>query len=218
MTDAKRRLGRKPSAEISEPQRRAFWAIREHMTQRGIPPTMQELGKALGMSAAGAHDLTKQLIRKGILRRDGRRARSLTIIRDPECIDGPWEHLIALPLLGVAAAGRPLLAEENRLGEVLVESRAIGSGPHFALRISGDSMIGAGINDGDVVIVRQQPLAQHGEIVVALLRGEATVKRLHHQGDRIELRPENPRLAPIAVDPGDDLRIVGRVVGVRRAR
>ena len=99
----------------------------------------------------------------------------------------------------------------------MVERRLVASGRHFALRVTGDSMEGAAICDGDVVIVRQQPVAQSGDIVVAALRGdEATVKRLSIRKHEIELRPENPRLNPIPIGPDDNLRIIGKVVAVRR--
>ena len=114
------------------------------------------------------------------------------------------------------AAGHALLAEENVLGEVMVERRVVASGRHFALRITGNSMRDAAINDGDIVIVRQQPVAQHNDIVVALLGGDATVKRLYIREHEIELRPENPDYKPIPINPDDELRIVGKVVAVRR--
>ena len=107
------------------------------------------------------------------------------------------------------------MAIENVVGELLVDSR-IARGRCFALKVKGDSMIDADINDGDYVIVRQQPLAESGEIVVAMLENDATVKRLRMAGEVIELRPENPRLSPIQIGPDDDLRIVGKVVAVHR--
>jgi len=123
--------------------------------------------------------------------------------------------LVTIPLVGTVVAGHPLMAQENLLGELLVDASTVRSGRHFALKVSGQSMMNAGISSGDVVIVRQQPLADHRDIVVALLNDEATVKRLHYRSGEVALLPENPNFKPIPVGPDDDLRIVGKVVAVR---
>ena len=123
---------------------------------------------------------------------------------------------MTVPIVGTIAAGEPILAEENVVGEVLVDSRAARSGRCFALEVQGDSMIGAGIHDKDLVVVREQPVAESGDIVVALLDQDATVKRLFIRDERIELRPENPELRPMPIGPDDGLRIVGKVVAVSR--
>jgi repressor LexA len=117
--------------------------------------------------------------------------------------------------VGEVAAGPPILAQENIVGEILVEGSILRGGRHFALEVRGDSMTCAGIDDSDLVIVRQQALADSGDIVVALIDDEATVKRLWMREGMIELRPENPRYDPIVVSPESDLRIVGKVVAVR---
>ncbi len=154
-----------------------------------------------------------RLVRKGFVRRESRKARGLTVMREP-----PDEvlQLMAVPIVGRVAAGQPILAEENVGGEVLVDSRAARSGRCFALEVQGDSMIDAGIHDQDLVVVREQPVAESGDIVVALLEEEATVKRLFIRDERIELRPENPELDPMPIGPDDGLRIVGKVVAVSR--
>jgi repressor LexA len=123
-----------------------------------------------------------------------------------------------VPVVGQVAAGQPLFAEENIVGEIFVEDRIARSGRCFALEIAGDSMVGAGINNQDFVVVRQQPVAESGDIVVALLGDEATVKRLYIRDEIIELRPENPKLRPISVGPENELRILGKVVAVRNPR
>lgn len=110
-----------------------------------------------------------------------------------------------------------MIAEENRLGDVLIDSSIATRGRCFALRVSGDSMVDAGINEDDVVIVRQQPVAESGDIVVALMGDQSTVKRLSIRGDRIELRPENSRYQPIDIGPDDEFSILGKVVAIRRA-
>jgi repressor LexA len=205
--------GRRPVETLTEPQRRTFGVVQEFMRCHGFPPTIQDLAELLGISTASAHQQISHLIRKGYISRQGRKARGLSIIRQPQ---NEVAALTPVPLLGTVPAGPALLAEENKVGEVLVDESIARRGPCFALTVSGDSMIKAGIHDGDVVIVRQQPLAQSGEIVVALVDGEATVKRLCIQGDRIELRPENPKHRPIHIDPEGQLRILGKVVAVRR--
>ncbi len=208
-----KRRGRPPTDAITPSQRKALKAIREFIARRGFPPTMKELGERLGVSAASAHQLVRQLQRKGFVRHQPGKARSLSIVREPgETI----EPLVPVPLLGEVKAGPAMLAEENRMGEVLVEGSLARRGPCFALRISGDSMVGASIHEGDVVIVRRQPIAESGDIVVALIDDEATVKRLFIQGDRIELRPENNRYKPVPIGPDTDFRILGKVIAVRR--
>lgn len=206
--------GRKPTAEISDAQLRTLKAIRRFIDQRGFPPTVAELGEMLGITNASAHDQISQLVRKGYLKRESGKARGLTIVQEPV---GPVLNLVSVQVIGKVAAGAPILADENVIGEVLVESSVVSGGRFFALEVQGDSMKDAGINGGDTLIVRQQPVSQSGDIVVALLEDEATVKRLFIGDDRIELRPENPKYKPIPIGPDDDLRIVGKVVAVRRS-
>jgi repressor LexA len=153
--------------------------------------------------------------RNGYLGRTPGKSRSLTVLRRGN--DAPVVGLISIPLLGTVAAGVPMFAPENVLGELLIDAATIRGGKHFALTVTGQSMIEAGIHSGDVLIVRQQPLADHRDIVVALLNDEATVKRLHHRDGIIMLLPENKRFKSICVDPEDDFRIVGKVIAVRRA-
>lgn len=203
--------GRPQDDQITEPQKRALQEIRGFIGTRKYPPTMSELGELLDVTAASAHQLVVQLERKGYVTREPRKARSLNVIREPK---QELDELVAVPLLGIVKAGPAMLAEENRLGEVLVEKTVAGSGRCFALRVSGDSMIGARMADGDVVIVRQQPIAESGDIVIALLGDEATMKRLYIRGDRVELRPENKKYPSIIVDPDTDVRILGKVVAV----
>lgn len=205
--------GRKPVAEITGPQRRTLKEIQRFTTRQGFPPTIAELAESLGISQASAHEQVCQLERKGYLRREAHKARGLVIVKQP--VDDV-EDLVPVPIIGTVAGGAPLLAEENRIGEVLVDSRIARSGRCFALRVTGDSMAGAGICDSDLVVVRQQPVAESGDIVVALLGDDATVKRLFIREYEIELRPENPKYKPIPIRADDDLRILGKVVAVRR--
>ena len=206
------RRGRPHAEEITDVQRNALKELRDYIAARSYPPTMNELGQLLGVTPASAHQLVKHLERKGYVSREPRKARSLKVVRD---LQEQLEKLIPVPLVGVVRAGPAMLAEENRLGEVLVDSRIVGDSRCFALRVSGDSMTGAGIRNGNVVICRQQPVAESGEIVVALLDDESTVKRLVIRGDRIELQSENKRYKPIPVGPDIDFRIIGKVLAIR---
>ncbi len=205
--------GRRPVEEITDTQRNTLNKIRLFMNRRGFPPTMKELADILGISHASAHGQVTQLVRKGYLKREPRKARSLAIVRESE--DTP-PIMTAVPIVGRVAAGQPILAAENIVGEIMVEGRITRLGRCFALEVTGDSMVDAGIREHDLVVVRQQAVAESGDIVVALLEDEATVKRLFIRDERIELRPENPKHQPIPVGPDDGLRILGKVVAVRR--
>lgn len=210
-----KRPGRPPATGLTEPQIRTLRLIRNQIVHRGYPPTIQELATALGITHASVHDQVNQIVRKGYLTRERRKARGLALGR---IADGEVSSVVAVPIVGQVAAGKPILAQENIEGEVLVETRVTGQGRCFALKIKGDSMVGANIENGDLAIVRQQRAAENGDIVVALLGDEATVKRLHISDDGVELRPENPRHRTIHVGEDDDFRIVGKVVAVRRHR
>ncbi len=211
----KRSPGRPPIRHLTPTQRNTLREIKDFVVKCQYPPTLQDLSSLLKISTASVHEQLDQLIRKGYLEREAGKARGLRIVREFEEIPS---DLASIPLLGVVAAGSPLLAEENVLGEVLVEAALLKSGRCFALRVNGDSMVGAGIIDGGIVIVRQMPMAENGDIVVALVDGEATVKRLSFLDGVVELRPENRRFRPIAIGPEIDFRIVGKVVGIRRSQ
>lgn len=128
--------------------------------------------------------------------------------------EGNIAELVAVPVVGRVVAGLPLLAEQNITGEILVDSAVVRQGRCFALEVQGDSMKDVGIKINDLLVVRQQPVADNGDIVVALLDGDATVKRLSVRGAQVELRPENARHKPIPVGPESDFRIIGKVIGV----
>lgn len=174
----------------------------------GYPPTVRETARHLGIkgiSAVKKH--LDALERKGRLIR-GSGARAIGIADRPQTV--------SVPVLGQVAAGRPILAQENIVGTFALDRSVVRGGPAFLLRVKGDSMTGAGILEGDLVLVRAQPTAEDGEIVVALVDEEATVKRFHRRGRQIVLQPENPAHAPIRLDSKDEVRILGRVTGVVR--
>lgn len=195
---------------LTESQANLLNAILRLRQQMGVPPTVKELADALSIQPPSVHEGLKRLEEKGYIRRTARKARSLAVIKSPTPLR---RNLVAVPVIGTVAAGTPILAYENRIGEVMVEAE-VARGNCFALLIEGDSMIEADIHDGDYVVVRQQPIAESGDIVVAMLDDSATVKRLFISDERIELRPENKRLQPIHVGPEDDLKIIGKVMHV----
>jgi len=206
--------------EMTERQRSILDFIKSFSSKHGVPPTVREIGDQFNVTPRAAFDHLKALERKGELQRRvgaGRTSRSLTVTGSRSA--QPYR----LPILGRVAAGQPLLAVENREGELEIAPASLpGRGEDlFALRVRGDSMINAHICDGDLVLVRRQESAQVNDIVVAMVgsgdEGEATVKRYQRDGDRVVLKPEHPTMAPIVIDPGKrELKIVGKVVGLLR--
>lgn len=205
-----RQRGRPPVSELTEAQRRTFEVIQEYMEVHEESPTIAELRELLGITTGPVYDSISQLVKKGFLERERYARRGLKILRQP-AQPKSWK-LVTLPLLGSVAAGMPTLAEENRLGEALVPDEFVEGSECFALKVHGESMRDAGLNDGDTVIVRSQPLARHGEIVVALVDGDATIKRLYWDEERVELRPENRKFQPISITAENDFRIIGKVI------
>ncbi len=205
----------KKDSELTDSQRSLLAAIEEFRMREGIPPTTRELAEMLGMAAASVHEQIRRLERKGFIRRRARQARSLEVVRLPEeCSSTGPTRLVRVPVLGRIAAGEPLLAVEGHDEAIYVDADSIGTGQFFALRVKGDSMIDAGIHEGDLVVVRRQPVASSGDIVAALLGDEATVKRLRIGRDGVFLIPENERYQPITVTLRDDFRVLGVVVSV----
>lgn len=211
--DQEKRRGRRPIETLTDVQRRTLVEIRAFIARHKYPPTVQELAELLSIASASAHAQINHLVRKGYIKREAKKARGLSILRD---VDEKPTDLVSVPIYGVVAAGQPVLTEQNHLGDVLVEERLCRTGQCFALRVSGESMINADIVDGDVLIVRKQPIAENGDIVVAQVNNDTTVKRLVIRSDSIELRPENPKASLITIGPEDDVRILGKVVGIRR--
>ncbi|MGE3623236.1 MAG: transcriptional repressor LexA [Bdellovibrionales bacterium] len=184
--------------------------ITAFMDRRGLAPTVQELATILSIQPPSAYELLGRLEEKGYIQREPRKARTMTVVKD---FTPRTRQMINVPIIGRVAAGAPILAIENKIGEIMVDAM-IARGNCFALQVCGDSMIDVNINDGDYVVVRQQQLAESGDIVVAMRDGEATVKRLFIADEKIELRPENKKLKPIIISHDDDFSIVGRVVSV----
>ena len=200
-------------SDITARQQRILDVIADAVRDRGYPPTVREIGEAVGLtSSSSVHAQLANLERLGLLRKDATKPRAMVLAADDH-----RPRSVVVPLIGRIAAGAPLLADEQIEEYVAVPDGFADDRDHFALTVAGDSMIGAGIFDGDMVVVRQQDAADDGDIVAALLPGpaeeEATVKRLGHDGARVMLIPENPALSPFEMTDG---RILGKVVAVLR--
>ncbi|HEX9123449.1 MAG TPA: transcriptional repressor LexA [Actinomycetota bacterium] len=200
--------------DLTPRQRRILEFIQSTVRERGYPPTVREIGEAVGLtSSSSVHSQLANLERKGVLHRDPTKPRAVTL-SEP---DFPRAEGAVVPLVGRIAAGAPVLAEQNVEDYLTVPMGFVDGAEHFALRVAGDSMIGAGILDGDVVVVRRQDDADDGDVVAAVLPGpaedEATVKRLQRRGARVMLVPENPAMSPFEMRDG---RIAGKVVAVLR--
>lgn len=206
---ATRGRGRPRIDKITEAQNVTFEAIRDYIAAHGESPTIAELCEILEITAAPVHDSVTQLVRKGYLERKRYSRRGLKVVREPT----PCKtQSVTIPLLGNVVAGSPTQVDDHVLGEAVVPADMVDGDDCFALKIQGESMKGAGLATGDIVVVRPQPLARHGEVVVALVNGEATVKRLHWDEQSVELRAENRRFRPIRITPETDFRIVGKVI------
>jgi repressor LexA len=218
-------------------QEEALQIIRDTFERLGRPPTIRELGEALGISSTnGVRYVLGKLEEKGWIVRSRRVSRGIRFTdegralypaarhagqsarpRDPARGTGVW-NVVALPVVGRVAAGEPILAQQN-IEEILQLDRSLFPYDEgtFALQVQGDSMVNAGILEGDLVVVRPDPRPANGTIAVAYWEGEATVKRFFRHGSRVVLRPENDAYEEIEIDPAqDDFRVLGRVVGVVR--
>jgi repressor LexA len=197
--------------KLTKRQQEIFEFIKRYSAKHGYPPTVRDIGKAIGLgSPSTVHAHLHNLEKLGVLKRDPSKPRALELLRETA------RKAVApsgLPVVGRVAAGAPVLAEENIEEYVEVPPIAGGEDGEYVLRIAGDSMKDAGILDGDHVVVRPQDTARNGEIVVALVGEEATVKRFFKERDHIRLQPENSSLEPIRTR---EAQVLGRVVGVCR--
>lgn len=218
MNGGEQMSGPGPDIELTGKRREILDFIVEQIRERGFPPSVREIGEAVGLtSSSTVHTHLSTLQRQGYLRRDPTKPRTLTLVYDD--VSGaaverrPTRHI---PLVGNVAAGTDVLAHENVEELLPLPQDFTGDGQLFMLKVRGDSMIDVGIFDGDYVVVRQQPTAEKGDIVVAGIPGEeATVKTYNRKGDKVVLRPANPRLEPMVFSPGE-VEIFGRVVTVLR--
>ena len=201
------------TASLNDRQRNILAYIKEKTKSQGYPPSVREIGQAVGLkSSSTVHMYLVQLEEMGFIKRDPAKPRAILVVNDePETL---IEYDVRqLPVLGKVAAGSPILAEENIDSYMAVPSDLLGKGNYYILRVQGDSMINAGILNDDYVIVREQRDAANGEIVVALLEDEATVKRFYKMADHYKLQPENSAMEPIITR---ELTILGKVAGLLR--
>ncbi len=201
---------------LTKRQQEIFDFVKLYVSEHGYPPTVRDIGKAIGLaSSSTVHAHLANLEKVGLLRRDPSKPRAIELL--DKAVDAAKSVVSGdrgLPLVGHVAAGQPILAEENIEEYVQVPEIAGGEDGEYVLRVRGDSMKDAGILEGDFVVVRPQDTAQDGEIVVALVGEEATVKRFFKENDHIRLQPENATMEPIR---SKDVRILGRVVGLFRS-
>jgi repressor LexA len=204
---------------LTDRQRKILEYIRHTVAQRGYPPSVREIGEAVGLhSPSSVHAQLSGLAEKGFLAKDPSRPRAIRVkgthAKPAGAASAEAAGVREVPVVGRIAAGAPLLAEQNVEDTLAVPEQFTGRGTLFALHVRGDSMVNAGILDGDTVIVREQPDASDGEIVAALVdEDEATVKRLSRRGGRVRLLPENDAYEPIEAE---NVRVLGKVVSVLR--
>ena len=198
--------------QTTERQQRILEVIHEFTAERGYPPSVREIGERVGLSSSSTiHAHLKTLERRGLISRDPTKPRALRSEVTP--VGSPVPEAIVMPVIGKVAAGVPITAQENVEGEFVLPASFTRASDGFMLRVQGDSMIDAAILDGDLILVRPQRSANNGEIVVAMVDDEATVKRFFKEDGRVRLQPENPAMEPIYAS---DVSIVGRVEAVVR--
>jgi repressor LexA len=216
-----------PDHVLTWRQRKVLQVIRDSVQRRGYPPSMREIGEAVGLTSTSSVSYQLSTLQnKGYLRRDAGRPRTVEVrlpghpaIRpeptfdEDTAMDITSQEAAYVPVVGRIAAGGPILAEESIEDIFPLPRQLVGAGTLFLLKVVGDSMMNAGIVDGDWVAVRQQPVAENGDIIAAMIDGEATVKTFKRSGNHVWLMPHNPAYTPI---PGDEAEILGRVVAVLR--
>ena len=195
--------------DLTEKQARVLARITQWIRDRGYPPTFQELAQELRLTEKNARDYVLILERKGYLRRQPNVARGITLLQQP-----PSESLLEIPLIGRVMAGKPVEVFENH-EPILVPPMLLRTGPHFVMEVRGDSMIDDGIREGDLVVLQQQVAPNNGDTVVAVVHGEATIKRFYRHGPIVELRPANAQMTALQVD-AQDVEVKGVVAGLIR--
>jgi repressor LexA len=200
--------------DLTKRQQEIFDFIKRYSAKYGYPPTVRDIGKAVGLaSSSTVHAHLSNLERIGLLRRDPSKPRAIELL---DRAAAGMRNIVrpGLPLVGQVAAGQPVLAEENIEDYVLTPSYAGGDDGEYLLRVRGDSMKNIGMLDGDLVVIRPQNVAEEGDVVVALVGEEATVKRFFQEADHVRLQPENDAMEPIR---SRDVRVMGKVVGLMRS-
>ena len=206
--------------ELTSRQEEILEYIKKYSQENRMPPTVREIGNHFEISSTnGVRSILAALIKKGYINRSPRLSRGIEVIdneKSGNVAEAP-SNTIEIPIVGRVAAGTPILAVQNLEGTVTIDRDFLACRSDvFALRVKGDSMINAGIFDGDLIFARQQKTAERGEIIVAQIDNEATVKYYHPLADHVELRPANPRYRPIIVKNDKDFTIAGKLIGVMR--
>lgn len=192
-------------------QQRILDYIKSEIQTKGYPPSVREIANAVGLkSTSTVHGHLQRLEKRGLLHRDAMKPRAMEVVGDPNFVRN---NSTAVPVIGRVTAGMPILAEENLDEYVAIPEVMLGEGEHFILLVRGDSMIDAGILDGDYIVVRKTSEAVNGEIVVAMIDDSATVKRFFREDGRFRLQPENTSMAPIYTN---EVTILGKVVSLYR--
>lgn len=202
--------------QLSDRQEQVLEFIRTTVAERGYPPSVREIGEAIGLSSPSTvHSHLSALVKAGAIRRDPSKPRAIEVLGSPERVPASSEETRDVPLVGRIAAGSPVLATEDIEDIYPLPESLVGAGPVFMLRVKGDSMVDAGILDGDLVVVRRQPDAQDGDMVAAMVEGEeATVKRLYRRDGRVVLHAENEAYPDMIFE--NEVAILGKVVSVLR--
>lgn len=201
--------------KITDKQREILEYIKNEILNRGFPPSVREICEAVELkSTSSVHAHLETLEKNGYIRRDPTKPRTIEILDDN--FNLLRREMVNVPVVGTVTAGQPILAVENIESYFPVPAEFMPNQQCFILNVQGESMVNAGILDGDQVLVRQQPDAQNGEIVVALLGEEATVKRFYKEKNCYRLQPENDTMEPIIVDSDQEFKILGKVFGVFR--
>ena len=182
--------------------------IKSFIDSHKYPPTIREIAQNFEISVKGAYDHVKALEKKDVISCDTNRSRAIEI-----CNDGNENEILSIPILGHVAAGIPLMASENLEGHISVPSDMLKTGDYFALNVKGDSMINAGILDGDTAIIKQNPIAENGEIIVAMIDDAVTLKRFYKEKNRVKLKAENDAYSPIYTQ---NIKILGKLVTIFR--
>ena len=207
-------MARLGTAALTSRQRQIFEWVKSFIREHAMPPTVREIGDAFDIKSSSVFDLLKTLERKSYLRRGDRGARSLIVEGERTRRESGY-GIVEVAVVGRIPAGQPIEAIEHDCGTVGVSKNLLRGHETYALKVEGQSMVEAGILDGDYVIVRKQNTAVDGDIVVALIENEATLKRFYRDGDGVRLEPANNGMRPIRVQSGE-FRIQGKVVGVQR--
>jgi repressor LexA len=201
--------------ELTEKQKEVFEFLKDFLRKKGFPPTLREIASHFGLRGPKSPQKTLNILeRKGYIRKVPGGSRAIEILSYPQF---SLTQIFSTPIVGRVKAGEPILAIENIEGYMNLDRSIVSSEDVFLLRVQGDSMIDAHIQDGDFAMVKPQPTAENGEIVVVLIEDEATIKRIFIKSDLIRLEPANPRMQPIVVKKGEKMvTIVGKVVGIFR--